>query len=259
MPPQQRVIHEQPDIENTILYSTYQASSPARFSTDDDKFIMYGGGPSYTIQFRNTGKLRPFSTDRVSLFVLSSHFIVWSNEDNLGIEIPYQLIYLHALDKNSLYLQVQNSPVLSDSSDDVCEIRLVENNDHGNTNVLFTKVNGEAEVVYQAMSTCSAMHFDSDDSDDDETMAVNHEAHLPTMEIPENWLSGEASANIQEKHFKNDGYADDLDDENSDEGPDHGVVAGMSVDVGYASIAGSKRTEQDDQDSTLYRKRNKIQ
>lgn len=256
MPLQPRVVNEQPNIENTLFYSTYQASSPARFSTDDDKFIMYGGGPSYIIQCKNVPKLRPLSSDRVSLFVLSSHFIIWSNKDNLGVEIPYKLIFLHALDKNSLYLQVQNSPVLGDSLDEILEISLIESSDNGNANELFTKVNGNAETIYHAMSTCSAMHYDSEGEEEDEMMDHNHEAHFPTMEIPENWLSGEAS-HIQVRLFKNDGHADDLDEE-EDEELEEGIVAGMSVDVGYAQIAGSKRIDQDD-DLVYSSKRNRKQ
>lgn len=244
MPPQPRVINEQPNIENTILSSTYQASSPARFSTDDDKFVMFGGGPSYAVHCKNAPKLRPFSTDRVSLFVLSSHFIIWSNDDNLGIEIPYQLIYLHALDKNSLYLQVQNSPLMSNSLEDILEISLVEIQGQGIGNELFTKINGGAEAIYQAMSTCSAMHFDSDEEEDADMMGDNHESHLPAMEVPHSWVQGETSE-IQERLFKNDGHADDLDEE-EDEGTEEGVVAGMSVDVGHAQIAGSKRIEEDE-------------
>ncbi|KAI5966625.1 LOT5 [Candida theae] len=253
MLPKPRLVSDQPNIENTILYSAYQASSPAKFSTDADKFVMYGGGSSYTMHCRNASKLRPFSSDHVSLFVLSSHFVIWSNKDNAGVEIPYQLIYLHALDKNSLYLQVQNSQLLSNSPDGVLEISLVESNDnHVRGNELFAQVGGNAETIYQAMSTCSAMHFDSEEEEEEEeedkdyTMDYGNEPQLPTMEVPSSWLNEEMSK-IQEIQFKNDGNADDLDEE-GDETLEEGVVAGMSVDVGYAQIAGSKRFEQEDQE-----------
>ena len=248
MPPQPRIVIEPPDVENTILSSTYQASSPARFSTDDDKFIMYGGGPSFIIQCKNVSKLRPFSSDRVSLFVLSSNLVIWSHRDGLGIEIPYQLIYLHALDKNSLYLQVKNDSVLSDTLNEILEIRLAESGDKGDENELFTKVNGSAEAIYGAMTTCSAMHFDSEEEEDSKNatdMMDLEQAHLPTIEVPESWLNGDTS-NVEERPLKNDGHADDLDGDVDEAPPEEGVVAAMSVDVGYAPIAGSKRTEQDD-------------
>lgn len=50
MKPNPKLIFEQPNIENTIPLSVYQASSPEKFSIeDDDKLVMHAGGSGYKI------------------------------------------------------------------------------------------------------------------------------------------------------------------------------------------------------------------
>ncbi|KAI5961245.1 LOT5 [Candida pseudojiufengensis] len=236
MPPPIKYINEEPNIENTILYHAYQASSPAKFSADDDKYIIYEGG-SFRLEVKNRPLefIPKFTSDQVNIYVLSSCFIIWSTKDSLGLEIPYQLIYLHALDKNSLYLQIQILP------DDVFEVILHPTVEPKNE--LLKEVTGNAESVYQAMSKCSAMHYDSDNEENH----VQEEDELPSLEIPSQW--------IEERHYKNEGNADDLD-ELDDTNQSDEIIAGMSVDVGYAQIAGNKRNEHDY--ASINSKKNKL-
>ncbi|KAI5955615.1 LOT5 [Candida jiufengensis] len=245
MPPPIKYINEEPNIENTILYQTYQSSSPERFSVDNDKFIMYEGG-SYSLTFKNSQQHLPkLNSNQVSIYVLSSCFIIWSNDDNIGIEIPYQLIYLHALNKNSLYLQVQNISLLPD---DILEIQLSPRESSSN-NELFHKVNGSPESIYQAMSKCSAMHYDSENEEQNHIDEETADGELPTLEIPEHWL--------QEVHFKNEGNADDLDEDiEQNENNNDEIIAGMNVDIGYSQIAGNKRN--DNEYDIVHNKKNKL-
>ena len=39
-----KLIHEQPNVENTIPHTLYQASSPKLNLAEEDKFIIYAGG-----------------------------------------------------------------------------------------------------------------------------------------------------------------------------------------------------------------------
>ncbi|KAI3404654.2 hypothetical protein KGF56_002550 [Candida oxycetoniae] len=236
MAPPIRLIYVQPDIENTILYYTYQASNPEKFAArDDDKFIIYGGSASYILRIVNSDQetLRCFSSNYVSIFVLSSSFIIWSNTDNLGVEVPYQLIYLHALDNDfSLYLQVENCDILSSSSsvsvEGIVELKLTESVNNGNTNRLFESLSGKASAIYQAMTICSAMHSDSSSENENEDEDENEDnlglsKNPPAIEIPLNWLnnSGDDSGTV----IGNNGDADDLDEDNNDTTTDDNLVA----------------------------------
>ncbi|WLF77607.1 low temperature responsive protein [Lodderomyces elongisporus] len=241
MSPSIKLIHEQPNVENTILYHAYRASSPARFSSgDDDKFIMYGGSGSCSII---SGTLRNFTSDQCSIFVLSSCFIIWSETDGLGFEIPYQSIYLHALDDTGmLYLQIENNR-LHESDENTVELRLLPNQEDSSSlsNPLFREMNGGALDIYHAMNTCSAMHPDPDDENEEE----EEHSELP-LAIPSNWLEKEFIANS--------GQADDLNDYEIRDGH-----AGMSVGIGYGPIAGIKRDAGGDEraGSGLPNKRNR--
>ncbi|CAK9438829.1 uncharacterized protein LODBEIA_P30530 [Lodderomyces beijingensis] len=261
MSPSPRLVYEEPNVENTILYFTYQASSPAKFSpSEDDKFIMHGGSPSYTLKIHNNrGLLRDFSSDQVSLFVLSSSLLIWSNLDGLGLELPYQSIYLHALENRTLYLQVQNCKELGslDSDADSVEIRLVEDEQVlGNTNPLLQRISGGASAIYEAMTVCSAMHADSEE-DEEELLQDAHpggsgsNSGLKAIEIPGSWLSdGEFGP---ETLLNINGQADDLGDHEDD----GGSVAGMSVNIGISSVLGVKRSGEAD-GGLIQSKRNRV-
>lgn len=271
MGPKSRIIHEQPNIENTIPASLYQAVSPERFSLeDDDKFVIYGGGNSYAIQVLQNDpsqelvvcpELELVDYSNVSLFVLNTSLIVWFNSADLGLELPYQSIILHALhtlsDDTFLYLQILSNecitsiPLGTTEFVPSIEIRIVKNDKPGNplndNPLLVHNSNSSIETVYEAMSKCSAFHFDSDSEDESGTYAFDSAEQTPALEIPSHWLNNNVDdVDSDEALLRNTGIADDLEIDDVDETGNVNEVAAMHVDVGYASIAGSIRKRDED-------------
>lgn len=276
MSPEPRFIHEQPNSENTIPVELYRASSPEKFSLeDDDKFVVYGGGSNYRMNFLTSGDqelildegIRRLTLDDISLFVLNTYVIIWFNQDNIGLELPYQTISLHAVKPPShqdgyykLYLQILSNKLISTRSKSesefisTTEIEISENNQHQNHHPLL-KTQSNIEHLYIAMSKCSQFHFDSDSENDDENQVDNFQLdQTPSLEIPSGWLTNHDNDDnhideAEDDHdfiLPNTGIADDLefDDDHDDSGDNN--VAGMYVDIGYGPIAGSVRKREND-------------
>lgn len=273
MSPEPRFIHEQPNSENTIPVDLYRASSPEKFSLeDDDKFVLYGGGANYGLSFiqnpqqelKVANEFSQLSYDNISVFILNTGVIIWFNQNNIGLELPYQTISLHAVkpptneDVCKLYLQILSNKLISSIPKmesqfiTTTEIEITENS-QGNTHPLF-KLQSNIEQLYTAMSTCAQFHLDSDSDEEDNINSFASEAdQTPALEIPSGWLTnGDAEEDFI---LPNTGNADDLEfDENHSHDPSDNV-AGMYVDVGYASIAGSIRKRENDVETIVKNRR----
>lgn len=267
-----RIVFEQPSLENTIPVGKYQSSSPEAFSLEDDNLILYAGGPSYSFQIlQNDPNQKVVTTpvelahvaQLVSLYVLNTHFLIWFNGLSIGIEFPYQSISLHALQDDNLCLQVISNDILkvlrvneeadSGANDYDLTVELILRTEELKSEVgvstLFTRFGlfSTVQEIYGAMSKCSAQHFDLDEEEEDEsgnnpgqggwyTASNGNDADI---EIPDSWV--------------NHGDADDLGD--SDQPVIEGD-AGMDVDIGYGSIAGTvRKNEIDEADPQVKRKR----
>ncbi|ODV69480.1 protein LOT5 [Hyphopichia burtonii NRRL Y-1933] len=259
-----KLIHEIPNVENTIPVSLYQSSSPEKFSVeDDDKFVLYAGGSGYKFEILNNDPTHDLNinglelqkTSLVSLFVLNTSFIIWFEELNKGLDINYQSIILHALQTNSqlsqnpiLYLQLLSNDYLQSlpkqPTEFVSSIELVitTNNDGkpgpNEQNPLFTvQEQSSLTDIYDALSECSSFH-DSEDEDENienpmSQFASIDEVSQPALEVPSSWLQdgGEAISmdTEYETHesipFRNSGDADDLEIDELYEEPNNGAAS----------------------------------
>lgn len=255
MSPPPRVIHEHPNAENTLVFTEYQSSSPEHFSLDDDKFVLYGGGLYFDFQVLDRDpnisvslheQIVPFTQYPVALFVLNSLFIMWCNEISKGVEFPYQTIVIHALQPgDKLYLQISDNELLhvsntkSSEFEVTCEVQFVPTTPpktYPENLQILSRVYNSVESIYQAMSKCSALHFDSESEDqfDTENSSLNQGFQ---MDIPTNWITKESIS------LNNTGNADDLEEHENDYEDENEFEdeAGMNVDVGYGPIAGTVR------------------
>lgn len=240
-----RLTHEQPTLENTLPVLEYRAFSPERFSVEDeDKHVVYSGGSGYSVTVMENDPtttvainppIVPIFQAQVDIYVLNSCLLLWSTAHKFGVEVPYQRIVLHALqhqqNQDVLYLQLLPGEQLSAKTESDYEpyieltIRPLE--PHLD---LATCPPGTDSIaaIYDGMSQCSALHADEDGSPED----INGNELATDVILNQLVLSS----------------ADDLDiDLEADWSAEHPVGAGMSVDVGYASIAG--RRKRDDQDN----------
>lgn len=233
-------------MENTIPIQEYQASSPERFSLhDDDKLVLYGGGSNCSVKFlandpSHTLKVSPLlqhvDLSAVTLYILNTSFIMWFA--GVGIELSYQSIVLHALKgERVLHLQVVSSDLIGAVPDSDSEFTSsveieIECNDLKEVNPLFANHESTVENMYIAMNKCSALHFDSDEESKDDM-------------VPLLWIN-------QDMKFGSTGNADDLEAEDFEENE---FVAGMHVDVGYGSVAGSVRKRDGGDEGRLKRGR----
>lgn len=274
-----RLIYEAPNIENTIPVSLYQSSSPEKFSIeDDDKFVLYGGGVNFKLQIHNDDpshelrihhELYNIQNSIISLYVLNTSLVIWFDNIKRGLELSYQSIILHALkdphNNPSLYLQIISSEYLESISTQPTdftssvELIITANNDEhslGNTNPLFSvQKQSSFSDIYDALSECSSFHYDSDDSDEQSTANQEHQSQQQqqqqqALEIPSDWLNGSNMHDAEDVPLNNVGDADDLEiDEPQDLiASDEISVAGMNVDVGFASILGNVRKRDNDED-----------
>lgn len=278
MKPNPKLIFEQPNIENTIPLSVYQASSPEKFSIeDDDKLVMHAGGSGYEVSvLRNDPTqvvkvhedLESMENSSISLFVLNTCLIIWLDEIQKGLELPYQSISLSALQSNNdhqaLYLQVLSNDYISSIPTEpteytsTVELIITKKKDipENMLNRLFESMVSDIHGLYNGLSTCSAFHYDSD-SDEENGANSNgfyglgfqdSDTNAPALEIPSSWIDDEG--HDHDITIKNIGDADDLelDEEELQRARDESgtPVAGMNVDVGYASIVGSIRKRGED-------------
>lgn len=290
MTPNPKLIFEQPNVENTIPLSVYQASSPEKFSIeDDDKLVLHAGGSGYKIavlrndpthEVKMHEELQSIENSDISLFVLNTCFIIWLDEIQKGLELPYQSISLSALQNNSdsqaLYLQLLSNDYISSIPTEpteytsTVELIITKNKDipKNMVNRLFESTNPEIYGLYNGLSTCSAFHYDSesDEENGDNTDGFysmgfqDSDSNAPVLEIPSSWIDNEE--NDHDITIKNIGDADDLelDEEELQRTRDESAtpVAGMNVDVGYASLVGSIRKRGDDDVGEFYKSRKLI-
>ncbi|CAH2355964.1 protein Lot5p [[Candida] railenensis] len=277
-------VFQQPNVENTIPVKKYLSSSPEKFSSEEeDNLILYAGGESYyleilendpTVKLVVDKRLKATSVTKsdsvsdssgplgkfegiVSLFVLNTCFLIWFQESDIGIEFPYQCITLHALQGDKLYLQVVSNEILkaipSHSSlpidyDLTVELTIRNVEVDIKSNSLFQDKNNSSwyssssvQRIYEAMSRCSANHFDDDEEAEESEPTTwytgNDDIDRVVPDVPDSWL--------------NQGDADDLGEQE----PILEGEAGMDVDVGYGSIAGTVRRNSENAEVESKRKR----
>lgn len=229
-----KLIHEQPNVENTIPHTLYQASSPKLNLAEEDKFIIYASGDKFSLSTNtDLSDLNPVS---VSLFVLNTNFIVWFNRNNVGIEIAYPAIIFHGLNEDSIYLNIEDNQIIGTYITIRCNPEL-----QNNQNPLFNIIDSKITNVYEAISYVSELHAVSSDDDYDEGEVTG----IPALEISH--TNSELESSVLNS-LNNSGQADDLDDNMINDNDGIHNVAGMHVDVGFTSIAGVKtrRSEQED-------------
>ncbi|KAK6201663.1 low temperature responsive protein [Scheffersomyces amazonensis] len=264
-----RLIYEQPNIENTIPFSEFQRSFPEKFSPqDDDKLILYGGCPSVSVHLQEnnelsrleiSSQLHNVNFSRVSLYVLNTSLILWFINDNIGLEIPYQSIILHAIKKiegsnsSHLYIQIISNGYIASipneynefiSSIELNIIPNIEYDFNSNPNPLLQVVDSTVEQLYDALSKCSALHYDTESEPEEDSNYGNIDTQLPALQLPKDYLNN-GEDEIDDVIIKNSGDADDLGNDDI-EVQDAQVVAGMAVDVGFASLSGTVRKREDE-------------
>lgn len=246
-----RITHECPNVENTIPLAVFQAQYPARFSLlDDDKFVLHAGGANFRLELVDSASSKTAVDPRldlhgpVSLFVLNTCFVVWFNGTSAGIEIPYKLMALHALKEVEgvvvLYLQLLSCDLFTciplEQSEFTLTVELVISEGAQETAAPSPLVahNDTILKIYEALSLCSALHYDSESDSEGFEPEPTEE---PLLEIPTQWL--------------NSGDADDLgmyhDSESDDE-------AGMNVALGTSQMAGQVRRRDSKSDGRKVRK-----
>lgn len=258
MSPKPRLVVEHPNNGNSIPFSQYQSSSPEKFSVAEDTYVVYAGGTSYMVRVGELVVIDPaikqFTHTPVAVFVINTSVLLWSYQLNLGIELPYQSILLHALQETKLYLQIESSPLISTPTQDpeftsTVDLEIIPNDSplpetlNNNDFDILTKVSGSIESLYQAMAKCSDLHYDS--NSDSESMSNSGEwfqqgaensPQIQALEVPQAWLH-------------NVGDADDLEDIQPESEPEEHPQtdeAGMHVDVGYGPIVGVVRKRDSD-------------
>lgn len=248
---QPRIIHEQPNVENTIPLAAYRSQYPERFSLlDDDKFVLHGGGNDYVVHIADTSghqevvvdpTLQNFSGSSVSVYVLNQCLVIWCNGTNHGIEIPYPSLALHAVKTigniQILHLQLLSSDVFRCSSAPSeytqtldLVIEKIEPN-LANENALF-RADLTIQQLYEALLACSALHFDSESDSEQDPFGPDHQ-----------WITADSLGETGEEmvvptDWHNSGDADDLE---IGLGPELDGEAGMNVTVVSGQLAGVRR------------------
>lgn len=249
MPAHPKITRECPSLENTVFVDSYKSQYPARYSSeDDDKHVLHAGGHGYRVFESSLAvhldpQVARIFESPVTLFVLNSIFVIWSDFLNHGLEIPYTLIALHALKEmdSQLVLYLQILPcllfTLPDGPQEVGNFDIVIRTEDAEFSLqtklqspsLFAK-NSTMPELYCALSTCSALHYDSDsESNGLESPAWITKNSDSQLEVPTHWI--------------NSGVADDLVMDSPFE--DQLGEAGMNIDVGETAVIGVRRRNSD--------------
>lgn len=262
-----RLIRECPSIENTIPYAVYQSSSPKLNFLEEDKLVIYSGGSNYMLSAETN--IPDLDASSVSLFILNTSVVIWFNNNNIGLDITYPSIIFHGLNNGSIYINIEDNNLIGNY------ITITSNTASNNwSNPLFNDLSDSLKDVYNAISYVADMYVNDDDDDDEESdnyMGQNY-TDLPRLDVSQALPYNPDE--LTPKVINNTGQADDLDDDNMDDlgddrssdanTGDNKYGAGMHVDVGYASIAGTKTrresdTNLDDQETSIHQvKRNKL-
>lgn len=228
-----KLIHEQPNVENTIPHTLYQASSPKLNLAEEDKFIIYAGGDKFSLSTNtDLSDLNPVS---VSLFVLNTNFIVWFNRNNVGIEIAYPAIIFHGLIEDSIYLNIEDNQIIGTYITIRCNPELQNNQTHCSTS-LIPKSQMYMKLYHMYLNYTQFPQM---------MIMMKVVTGIPALEISH---TNSELENSVLNCLNNSGQADDLDDNMINDNDGIHNVAGMHVDVGFTSIAGVKtrRSEQED-------------
>lgn len=249
-----RLVSEPPSVENTIHASLFRASSPERFSLEDDKLVLYAGASGYrliVLDNDHTQEVRVHSDlERIcgdvslQLYVLNTSFLVYSSAAQQGLEFPYQLLILHAIKDTEagqvLYLQAILCDLIGskrkaefeadsgENEDEVSTVELVLSYSGKETSSELLRANSSLQEIYDAMSACLALNFDEEQEEEEEE---EHQDGGEEPALPASWMREEA--------FDNAGDADDLAPAEGLDGGD----AGMDVDIGFGPVAGVRRRE----------------
>lgn len=285
MPSQPRIVRDCPSVENTVFVESFQSQYPARYSSeDDDKHVLHAGGEGFLVEFDSSkvAYIDPVVLEvfrlSVTLFVLNSTFVICSMSDSVGIEIPYTLIALHALKESrgrpALYLQLLPCSLFTLSGDpeyvDTLDILIQRPEEserqagaqaesqfsplvdgrHRCPNSLFTK-SFTMQDVYNALSTCSALHYDS-------------ETESSGFDSPSSWITKESGNQTElSVQWINSGVADDLGMdahlESGEINDDYEAYeAGMNIDVGETAVIGIRRKNSDSLNTEASKARRRV-
>lgn len=255
------IVNEPPNAENTIHVGIYRQSSPERFSCpDDDKFVLYAGASDLELDLiaetsilPEIGTIELFSC--LTVYVLNTNVLLWSKTRGIGVSIPYQCISIHGLQDGNLYMQLSENPIFQKPNSEPAEICFSVNPAHASSkshapvDTSLLGVSSSLSQLYEAIAQCSATHLDSD-LEDDEDCDGELEYDLA---VPAQWLDGHDHETVVSMH----GNADDLDGDDTRMISVNDGEAGMDVDVGHASIAGSIRKLGEDSGAPCPKKRAK--
>ncbi|KAM9893798.1 hypothetical protein OXX79_009123 [Metschnikowia pulcherrima] len=255
-----RIIYECPNVENTLPLELFRAQSPARYSqADGDKLVLYSGNASCLLEICDGGSVKVDEKIResgpeIAVFVLDMSLVFWFTKpctqqgQEFGVDLPYPSIALHALKEVGnevvLYLQVLSSAVFQTLGESeftqTVELMIRVKNPKSSENMAkypLLSHNHSIQQMYEALGTCSAMHYDSQSESDEnggensDVFGPGHEwitadtPNAPQIEVPASWV--------------NSGDADDLGMAGPDEDLDG--EAGMNVAVEYVTVAGVVR------------------
>jgi hypothetical protein len=203
------VLTLQPSVENCDPVAVHQRSTPGDFSMQENP-VLYGGGRKWIMECSDAeclfGLVRK-NILQVDLFVLNFVFVVWFNDYDYGMQVPYPCISQHSVMKSKegklqLYLKIRLPEDLTVEfvfmpmygEDERCTNDTIER--------LFTHeffgVNKDDKMVYNtfaAIAKCSMFHCSDDiESFDDDIESLDQGSNL-----------------IDDNTYDNSGNADDMD------------------------------------------------
>ncbi|KAI4732156.1 hypothetical protein E4T49_00156 [Aureobasidium sp. EXF-10728] len=101
---------------------------------------------------------------RISVWVTSEFFTLWSSSAGQGVQIPYRTISLHARQQNALYLQLCLSDISQTADDDLETVELLLTPEP----LADSDPNDAAEKLFTAVSDCADLHPDPDEDDQEQ-------------------------------------------------------------------------------------------
>ena len=260
---------EEPRVENTVPASLYESSSPELLTADEDKFILYGGGASYTFSLVHHQNIHMHPTferahgSLVTIYVLNFELLIWFDEVKKGIAFPYDRILLHGIQEfdetKHLYLQVEPSKYfrkhtdLPSESTPYIEIIITGPYITQRYDSLFNTGSNDVHGLYDAISICSALSSrwrtitESQAGLDDFSLTNENYSYI---KLESTGTIGPFSVTTTgEARFHNYGDADDLEEDYDllrAQGEDSLPIAGMNIDLGYSSTLRSIRKHAGD-------------
>lgn len=96
--PSCQLVYVKPTIENTIAYNRYKRTQPMINGVPminvpwNDSLVLFGGGRDIELRFLQDPTTLIASID---LFVLNNAILLWFNNSNCGIAVPYESVFYH--------------------------------------------------------------------------------------------------------------------------------------------------------------------